>query len=78
MTSAISPGLLADRLNASKQKISAETDLKDTQVIEAVEQIPLRTLRAIETSSVDLKLAEIERPRAIFISDNISDRQAGK
>jgi hypothetical protein len=68
MNGLFSPGMLADRLNVRKRRSIAETELVDTATIEAVEQIPQATLRAIETPGGGRRRAEIERPRAIFLS----------
>jgi len=67
MNGFFSPGMLADRLNARKRQITAETELVDTATIEAIEDIPQATLRAIETPGAVYVRAEIERPRAILI-----------
>lgn len=63
-----SPGALADRLNERRRQLSEVGQSIDFSPVEAVDNIPQQTRRVIERWSTDPGRAELERPRAIFVS----------
>ena len=56
----VSPGELADRLNEQR------SDLSEARFVEATDEIPEATMRALERRERFKRLPDLKRPRAIF------------
>jgi hypothetical protein len=68
----ISPDAVARKLDQRRHQFAEAGLPQDVRSIEAVDEVPPETMRAIETWNERSGTAEIPRPRAIFLGDGLA------